>query len=33
VVSHQAATYRTEMLEITVVVLILIEILLAVFRH
>lgn len=33
VVSHQAASYRTEMLEITVVVLILIEILLAVFRH
>jgi hypothetical protein len=33
VVSNQAASYRTEMLEITVVVLILIEILLAVFRH
>lgn len=33
VVSNQAASYRTEMLEITVVVLILIEILLAIFRH
>jgi hypothetical protein len=33
VVSNQGATYRTETLEIIVVLLILIEILLAVFRH
>jgi hypothetical protein len=33
VVSNQSATYRTETLEIIVVVLILIELLLAVFRH
>lgn len=33
VVSNQAATYRAESLEITVIILIVIEILLAVFRH
>ena len=33
VVSNQAASYRAETLEIAVVVLIVIEILLAIFRH